>query len=295
MTRFLDNERLRQKNKIMVKFFIRHLSGPFLCVLIFFSVFSNAFGDTNHMIFFYNPESNLDNFATVKTRLDTYLGHFGPYHFQPFADRETFEKIVCNRKDGILILSSWHYEILKKKIDISPVLVGVIDGKTTQKKVLYAKKKFDTLKKLREMSITSAGSEEYTRNLLRLAAGEKDDGIVDSFSILKVPKDVDALISVDFDLAQAALTSEHSIIMLTSIYPKLGKKLIPIIRAQESLLSIVTIPVKYKTETARLPVVIENMEKHEEGREILHILGLDGWKKPGVKELEMLEKREQKL
>ncbi len=292
MLRLRNNKQLRQRNSMITISLIRPLSGLFICILVFFLICSYTSGETEYTIYFYNPESNMDNFAAVKTRLDTYLSRFGPYRFQPFADRKTFEKIIRKKRNGILILSSWHYGILKEKFAVSPVLVGMINGKTTQKKVLYAKKSINTLEKLRQMSVSSAGSEEYTRNFLRLTI---DDSIVDSLRVLNVPKDIDALISVGLGVAQAALTSEYSIAMLSSIYPKLGKELIPIARGPESLLSIVAMPEKYEPEVSRLPAVIEEMEKHEEGREILHIMGLDGWKKPGAEEFELLEKRRQKL
>src|SRR4030067_2322614 len=57
-------------------------------VLVFLCVAPMAIGATRYTVYFYNPESNVDNFASLKTRLDVYLKNTGPYQFQPFCDWE---------------------------------------------------------------------------------------------------------------------------------------------------------------------------------------------------------------
>lgn len=82
-------------------------------VLVFLYITPKAIGATRYTVYFYNPESNVDNFASLKTRLDVYLKDTGPYQFQPFCDRETFEATIRNKHDCILIISSWYYKELR--------------------------------------------------------------------------------------------------------------------------------------------------------------------------------------
>ncbi len=46
-------------------------------VLVFLCVAPKAIGATRYTVYFYNPESNVDNFASLKTRLDVYLKDAG--------------------------------------------------------------------------------------------------------------------------------------------------------------------------------------------------------------------------
>lgn len=240
-------------------------------------------------VYFYNPESNVDNFASLKTKLDTYFKSFGLYQFQPFSDRGVFEKKIQGKHNGILLLSSWHYKALREKLPIKPILVGVIDGKTTQLKVLSSKKKVDNLETLKGSTVASAGSYDYTRNLLKLMLGI--DKLVDSFQILSVPKDIDALISVGFGLAEVALTTESSIDMLLSINPRLHKKLTILVKSRETLLPIVAIPKVYTPGVIKLIEIVENMGKTPVGEKSIRMLGLDGWKMLDEKEMDLLEKQ----
>ncbi|MGR3218374.1 MAG: hypothetical protein ACUZ8H_00970, partial [Candidatus Anammoxibacter sp.] len=190
------------------------------CASIFFPLLtetSTVYADHICTAYFYNPESNVDNFASLKSVMDLYLKKSGNCRFQPFIDKEIFEKQFKGNQDALAVLSSWHYNCLKKETNIKPILVGVIDGKSTQKKVLSSKKSINNIKMLEGARIASAGSEEYTGNLLKQMFGKENEKLVDSFQLLVVPKDIDALISVGFGLADAALTTENSLDMLSSI------------------------------------------------------------------------------
>lgn len=271
------------------KFFTYTSLKIFIFLLPFFGIFA-VYAASKHTVYFYNPESNVNNFASLKIRLDTYLKNFGLYKFQPFRDRDTFEKIIQENQDGILLLSSWHYKILREKLSIKPVLVGVVDGKTTQLKVLSSRKNIHDLELLKDGTVASAGSDDYTRNLLRQMLSKDKNPLVDSFQILNVPKDIDALISVGFGLADVALTTESSLDMLLSINPRLYKKLTILAKSRETLLPIVAVSKAHNPGAAKLLEIVENMGKTPDGEKSIQMLGLDGWKVVGEKEMDLLEK-----
>ena len=87
-------------------------------------------------LYFYNPESNLNDFRSLKTGFDNYLS-FGTYKFQPFDNQETFEQFLKTRKNGVFFMSSWHYQNLLKQgyVNLQPILVGTLNGELTYTKV----------------------------------------------------------------------------------------------------------------------------------------------------------------
>lgn len=229
--------------------------------------------------YFYNPESNVDNFAALKSKMDQHLKKVGPFKFQPFIDKELFEKNFKGNRDAIAIISSWHYKILKKENGIKSVLVGFVDGKTTQKKILSAKKNIVVPEMLRGGSIASAGSDDYTRTLLKQMLGQESDGLIASFQLLAVPKDIDALISVGFGLADAALTTDKSLVILSSVNPRLSNELVLLATSEEILLPIVAIPEDHNPGIIKLLLALKDMPGSAGGYKGIQMLGLDGWRK----------------
>ncbi|MDA0841294.1 MAG: hypothetical protein O3B01_29945 [Planctomycetota bacterium] len=124
-------------------------------------------------VFFFSQETNINNFSSLKTEFDTYFGHKGK--FQPFKDLETFEDEIVGKTNGVFLVSSWHYQRLRKenmellasgkkpKLNMTPVLVGLLNNQTTQRKILSSSKSNDSLESLKGKKIASAGSKEYTK------------------------------------------------------------------------------------------------------------------------------------
>lgn len=264
-------------------------------IFLSFGVFEVAKG-ADKGVYFYNPESNVNNFAALKREFDLYLQIFGNYRFVPFSKTQFFEqhlrvdKTAKMDKNAVYILSSWYYKNLKTHYTIQPALIGSIKGKTTQKKILSAKHPITSPSLLRNASITSAGNQDYTKNLLVELCGQEKTIIIDSLQILSVPNDIDALIAVGFGLSSAALTTEYSKNVWSSINPQLSQTLHTLAISEEQLLPIVAIPKTANSEALQLLKVIEKMELEKRGQILLKMLGLDGWKPIGQLEKQMLEK-----
>ncbi|MCF6149144.1 MAG: phosphate/phosphite/phosphonate ABC transporter substrate-binding protein [Candidatus Kuenenia sp.] len=268
----------------------------FYLILIFFIVFApcrpglTVFAESKYTIYFYNPESNIDNYASLKTKFDLYLKKIGPYQFQPFSNRNTFENKTRGQHNCVLILSSWYYKELKNLFSIKPVLIGTLDDNSYQKKVLIAKKNINCPAMLKGCSIASSGGKEYTVEFLQSMLKEKDKEIVETLQILNVPKDIDALISIGFGLVQAALTTEYSIEMLADINNGLYKNLSILAMSEESLLPVVAIPAESGHVVPELVETIANMEETPDGKSNIQMLGLDGWKMLDENDWELLQK-----
>ncbi len=262
----------------------------FFCVLFALTTRASSTAPSHQTVFFYNPEVNINNFASLKIDIDTYLSGFGNYRFQPFSDMETFETFVTSSKKGVMLVSSWHYSMLKSRLPLVPLLVGVSKGVSTYRKVLVVKKSVKDLSQLKNIKLASSGNEEYTQSALEKMVGAKHPDIVKSLKILVVPKDIDALMAVGFGMSQAALTSEKSLKKLSMLNPNLYKSLKTISVSEEFLLPVLAVFNGFSDEERKLVEIVEAMGKSEKGGRDLKMLGLDGWKRLTLAEEEILRR-----
>ncbi len=242
---------------------------------------ARTFSDNTYTIYFYNPETNINNFASLKTEFDQYLSNYGSFHFQPFSDRESFEKFVVGRSDGVFLISSWHYRQLKKvfPIGMEAKLVGVSNGKATYKKILTAKNNILNIDLLEGKIVASSGNENYTRKILMQMHGEGKKNIVDTMRILTVPKDIDALMAVGYGMADSALTTENSLVKLAAINPKQYGFLRSLSKSEQILLPVIATLEQSDEKISFLLAIIEEMASGLDGKKKLKMLGVDGWKK----------------
>jgi hypothetical protein len=261
----------------------RHHRGSWrlVCALLLAAVsaLSSARAEDDNTVFFYSPETNINNYNALKTEFDGYFSRFGAQRFQPFSERETFEKFMDKSMAGLSLMSSWHYRHLANKVYWNPVLVGISKGRTTQKHILFAPKNRADLADLKGATVATSGTRDYTRTLLLDILGQDQVALVNSFKLLVVPKDIDALMSVSFGVAKAAVATESGADMLSRINPKQFGALVVIGASRESLLPILVVPQEPTPEhTAMIKIIIE-MGADPEGRQRLMMLGLDGMQK----------------
>jgi len=233
---------------------------------------------TTKTVFFYNPESSIDNFAALKTEFDSYLSGLGEYNFQPFSERSTFESMLSDKAQGVYLLSSWHYVQLNAKTPLAAVLVGVVKGELQQRKVLISKDLAD-VSALSGATIAGSGSEDYLRSQLQQMLGSKYAGLSSKFKLLTVPKDIDALMAVGFGVATAAIASESSFNKLAMINPKQHAQLKTLASGEKSFLLIAAVVKPQQNDETPLLKAIEGMGQQPSGEKKLKMLGLDGWKR----------------
>ncbi len=225
-------------------------------------------------ILFYSCEIDINNFIFLKMEFDSYLSKKGPYEFLPFTDREVFEKQIRKTKKCLIIVSGWHYSQIYKKYSLSPVMAGVRKGKTHQKRVLVA----DTLSDLESVQkgqIASATSFEHTIDALVPIFKNR----FEPSGILKVPRDIDALMSVGIGISQSALATEGSLEKLHNIYPSLFKRMRILAACSPSWLLIVSVKKEFRKDLEKIIEILANMPGDPSGKNKIKMLGLDGWEK----------------
>ncbi len=255
-----------------------------LPVFFIFSVFItgsywSAHSNVGSIIYFYNPETNINNFATLKTAFDTYLVNHGGYYFQPFDDRKNFEAVIQEKKGDIYLLSSWHLkELQQKKVPLEIALVGTSKGNTMQRKVLSAKKDIVNVAMLKNTVVAAAGSEEYVHSILKQILGKGQEALLNDIKILIVPKDIDAVMAVGFGMATAAISAESGLDKLAMINPNQFKELHSLGFSEKDYLLIAATLKKTDQQERQLLEELRKMSETDAGEANLKMLGIDGWR-----------------
>jgi len=255
-----------------------------LPVFFIFSVFItggywSAYSNIGSIIYFYNPETNINNFATLKTAFDTYLVNHGGYYFQPFDDRKNFEAVIREKKGDIYLLSSWHLKALQQKnVPLKIALVGTSKGNTMQRKVLSTKKDIANVAMLKNTVVAGAGSQEYIHSVLKQILGKEREALLKDIKILIVPKDIDAIMAVGFGMATAAISAESSLDKLAMINPNQFRELHGLGFSEKDYLLVAATLKKPEQQEAQLLEVLRKMSETDAGEENLKLLGIDGWR-----------------
>ena len=238
-------------------------------------------------VYFYSSETNVNNFKSLKIGFDRYLSAYGPYEFQPFADRETFEAQVKDKGRCLLILSSWHYQNIFREYGLRSILAGGRNGEKYQNRILVVKGEPVDINYLKTARIASASSMNHTRIVLDAMFGQKN--ITDNLRILKVPKDIDALMSVGFGMSAAALTTKNAFEELKNINSVLYGRLSVLVEGEASLMLVLAAPSDFVKQAEDMIAVFRKMPMTPEGKNNMGMLGLDNWVTLDPDDLKRLE------
>ena len=233
---------------------------------------AQAAGATIH---FYSPETNINNFGTLKGEFDAFFAGAGGHKFQPYGDRLAFEKAMEGNAGGLFLMSSWHYPQLAAKAAWQPMLIGQLKEKFTQRHVLCAKKTVLNVAALKGAKVASAGNKAFTLNLLADLLGPENRGLVPEQNVLPVPKDMDALMAIGFGAAQAAIATESGLDKLGKTNANQRAALTELARGPERMLSVVVAPAQPDAAGQALLKVLAAMGADAEGQQRLRLLGLD--------------------
>lgn len=233
-------------------------------IVVFILIYLNILFADHTKIYFYSTDININNFKALKISFDSYIKDYGDYKFQPFSNKNTFEKQI-QYDDSILLLSSWHYKILSKKYNLEALLVAQKKGSITDTKVLVGKKN-----SRKKGLITSAYNTPYTKEIL----SELIKNDTKNSPILIVPKEIDALMSVSFGMSDFALVSKDSLYFLQKINPSLTKDF-KIFHESEPKYRIVLAKNTIQQSNKQIITIFNNMTRNTKGRDILEMMDID--------------------
>lgn len=257
------------------------MSRYFIFLLLFLPTLSSAEDVRN--LYFYSNESTVSSYKTLKAEFDTYLKHQGNYHFQPFDDQATFETFVKGKQDGLFVVSHWHYEHLNAEQRLVPLLVGTHAGKTAVRRVLVGPRGTDSTDL--QGVVATAFTPEAGRNMLTQILGAQQ---AQALELLQVPKDIDALMSVGFGMADYALSTEEGLAHVAKLNPSFQAQMGITAQGEKTLLLIAAAPASVGTKAQTLANIVQNMGKTPDGKQGMRMLGLDDWQKPSKAEMQLL-------
>ncbi len=226
---------------------------PFLFTLVF---------SDSAKIYLYLPAISISDFRSIKIAFDEYLHQYGDYELQPFNDRDLFEYYL-HKNNAIVILSSWHFYEIANKYHLQAQLVAQKNGRITHKMLLVGQRN-TPLKGI----VISAYNNTFTKELLGTIAHSA------KFSVLKVPKEIDALMSVGFGMSKFALVSQESFSLLQTINPSLTQDLGIYFESKPQYRMFLATNTM-DADTANLTAIFKDMDQSEDGRRILNMIGMD--------------------
>lgn len=233
-------------------------------------------GAENVKYYFYSSETNINNYKSLKMEFDLYLSRFGSDKFQPFDSRKAFEKEIRGREESLFFMSSWHYANICEEYGLSPILVGVRNGKTRQKRILVSRKSVD-LQTAKTGRVASASSVVHTKRVLGEIFG--NSASARPSNILIVPKDIDALMSVCFSMSSlSALTTENSFDRIRKTNSNLVANIDILAQTRDSLLLIICAS-QSSGDVEKKSGIILDMASDPVGGNLIKMMGLDGWQK----------------
>ena len=252
----------------------------FIFLLLFLPMLSNAEDVRN--LYFYSNESTVSSYKSLKAEFDGYLKQKGDYQFQPFDNQETFEDFVKDKQDGVFVVSHWHYEHLSSEQRLVPLLVGISAGKTAVRRILVGSHDADDTDL--QGVVATAFTPEAGRAMLTQILGEQAQAL----ELLQVPKDIDALMSVGFGMADYALSTEEGLAHVAKLNPSFQAQMGITAQGEKTLLLIAAAPAKVSSKAQALTKVMQNMGEAPNGKQGMRMLGLDGWQKPSKTDMQLL-------
>ncbi|MBF0101306.1 MAG: hypothetical protein HQK77_10400 [Desulfobacterales bacterium] len=227
-------------------------------------------------LYFYSQEIHSNKYKSIKINFDTYLAQVGHYEFQPYNDKNAFEANLKDQNKYVVILSSWHYREMYKQYALIPLLVALIDGKKYHKNILVSRSKPENFDEILKNRIASANTIENSKTQLNEIF--KKNPLVQSARILIVPKDIDALLSVGLGMSDSSIIMENSLTAFQKLYPQLYENIVVVAEGEKRLSLIIAAPKTFIQGIEPIVSAIENMQKQNQGKDIL-MLGIDGWQK----------------
>ncbi len=230
-------------------------------------------------LYFYIPETNINNLAILKDQFESYLVKHGNYSFRPFSNQATFERFVKEDKKAVILVSSWYYGKLNERHEVNPVLVGVSGKSSKQKYYLCKKAELSGSSFSGGEKFASASGIDFTREVLQQIVPLKYHKNVALARILLVPKDIDALMAIEFGILNCALTTESGLNQFAHTSPKEYKSLIKLPSQKEWLLPLVAAFEPENISVMALIMLLEKISGDPDGIRSLNMINLDTFKR----------------
>lgn len=262
----------------------RNLAGLIILVLL---AIPHVTGSAASVHFFYfNPDSGVNNFASLKSRMDSFLSSHGlAFSFQPFARFQDFDHQVKKHNPSLIFLPDWYLKQDGNAKKFKPFMVPVHQGVTYYRKVLLVGADSDlTISKLAGPTIAMTPVGPAGMTMLNEAIFRKHGLDGNTLNFITTTKDSDALFALALGQVKAALISEDNLQRISKINPNILKTVktltvsapipLPILCYAEGGLS------SQDLEKIRTTLLAGKQDKST--AQLMEMLNIDDWQSPAL-------------
>ena len=245
-----------------------------LQILLYTFTFLN-FSEEAVTLCLFNPDLPVGNFKKLKTEYGKYFSGKGDIYFQPFATKEDFSDFLSSKQNYLAIMPGCQLSALPTCAQLQTLLYGISDKSVDEKFYLITKKNRE-LHNAKRLHIASALDEKLVGDILRRSELISENV---KTSVLTVSKDIDALMSMTFDVfsVDAAIVSEKIYNVYISKNKVYGRNLRAAYSGFTAKKTIVVAADSAPETVHKKSHVLTNLNNDETGRKFMKFLNLDSW------------------
>jgi hypothetical protein len=227
-------------------------------LVIIFTLLAANFSAISQTVVYYDPDGNIRRIFDINAQGNKVFGSLG-MKFIAAADEKSF-RAAMDLKPDFVIVNSLVYLKEKENFSLEPIAIFLKNGKHAyQKKIVSFL--YNDINSLSGKVLSSSLEEAiYT-----IGGGMR-------FRLLKVPKDLDALLAIKFRQADAAMVSEDSLEVFKSIDPT-GFQNLKFVFSTKGIYNPLVCVTKWGDQNDIEKVV--NILSSSSAKELLNIMGFD--------------------
>ena len=254
-----------------------------LLAALLMTILSLGNASAQDTFYYFSAQEHNKDYQKLKFTFDSYLSRHGEFIMQPFEDKKVFERVLKASTNGVFLLSGEHYHQLRQTTSLSALAIAMTNDSIHNRYMVISQlpaKSDDAIKPNHPKTeqnlrgtIATASSHKLTQNYINkyLTAN------ADSLHILTVPKEIDALLSVSFGIAEFALVSERVYTRFIERSPKLQSRLNVVARTGNQLNLVLCEQGTSALQHALTQIIID-MPTNDPGKKALSLLGIEDWK-----------------
>jgi hypothetical protein len=251
-------------------------TGRACIILIFILVlfFLTAVASYAQTVIFFDPDNSSRMVGKALTHGNRFFKKANPStKFIIITNEAALESEIEALKPQVMIINSQYYSAKKESLSLTPFFVFTSNRATSyNKKLISINKKVTTLDDLTNKVLSLAQSGDYI-----FAAIGVNKGAV---KILPVSKDIDAILALKFNQADAALVSDAALVLFSKNMPQ-DYQQVNVIKSVVGIRHPLIVTTRYSNNSAfidKLKQLIAAMKNDEDGIKLLQIIQFDGVK-----------------
>lgn len=231
------------------------------------------------LLYFFSPDWRPPDFGKLTVAVEAALGPTeGPLAFQAFTRYEDFKKQVLVKPPIFMLAPSWLEDPANNDLGLALRVVARPQrrGKTSYRKAVMTRPGVDSLEDLARGTVAATlysmgpGSTSSVLDTFHLAG--------DAARVVAVPKDVDALLALNFGQVDAALVTSEQYDIFARSSPSEASRLRVLAFSHEIPLPPVFACGDTDDATSRhLAATLVALASWQPGRDLLAMLGFDGF------------------